>query len=68
MAMSEEVRPGAVLVVTVEGLGGRFSRPLLMRVLNVRSGEDGGLVAGCAFVTRLSDNEMQTLMLARRPV
>jgi hypothetical protein len=68
LAMSQEVRPGAVLVVTVDGLGGRFARPLLMRVLNVRSREDGERVAGCAFVTRLSDDDVQSLMLVRRTI
>ncbi|HKI37962.1 MAG TPA: PilZ domain-containing protein [Gemmataceae bacterium] len=65
LAMGREVRPGAVLVVALEGLGGRFSRPLLLRVLNVRPAERGGWHVGCAFVTPLTDNDVQALLLTR---
>jgi hypothetical protein len=65
LVMPHEVRLGAVLVVAMEGLGGRFSRPLLMRVLNVRAGDDGEWLAGCTFVKPLTDDDVQTLLLAK---
>jgi hypothetical protein len=67
LAMGHEVRPGAVLVVALEGLGGRFSRPLLMRVLHVRPMESGCWQAGCSFVKPLTDDDMQAMLLARPP-
>jgi hypothetical protein len=65
--MGREVRPGAVLVVALEGLGGRFSRPLLMRVLRARSEGEGAWEVGCTFVTPLSEDDMHSLLLARDP-
>jgi hypothetical protein len=59
-----EVRTGAVLVVALEGMGGRFSRPLLARVMNVRPRPAGGWHLGCTFVRSLSENEVQALLLA----
>ena len=54
-----------MLVVALEGLGGRFSRPLLMRVMNVRPIDGGGWLAGCVFVKPLTDNDVQALLLAK---
>jgi hypothetical protein len=59
-----EVRPGAVLVVALEGLGGRFSRPLLVRVMHAQPRPDGSWRAGCAFVKPLTDGDVQALLLA----
>jgi hypothetical protein len=65
--MRREVRPGVVLVVSLEGLGGRFSRPLLMRVMRARPEGDGGWEVGCTFVRPLTDDDVQSLLLAGSP-
>lgn len=64
LLMGCEVRPGTVLVVALEGLGGRFARPLLVRVMNVRPRGDGCWHVGCAFVKPLSEDDVQALLLA----
>jgi hypothetical protein len=58
-----EVRPGAVVEVMLEGTSGRFSRPLLMRVRNVRAGDDATWQAGCSFVSPLTDHDVELLLL-----
>ncbi|HEX5272834.1 MAG TPA: PilZ domain-containing protein [Gemmataceae bacterium] len=63
LVLDREVRVGAVLVVAVEGLGGRFARPLLMRVMHVRPDVAGGWEAGCAFVSPLTETDVQALLL-----
>jgi hypothetical protein len=65
--MGREVRPGSVLVVALEGLGGRFSRPLLVRVLRVRSEGERGWEVGCSFVTPLAEDDVQSLLLVANP-
>jgi hypothetical protein len=65
LVMEREVRPGAVLVASLEGLGGRFTRPLLLRVMNVRAMNAWRWQAGCGFVTALTDSDMQALLLAK---
>jgi hypothetical protein len=64
LRMSHEVRPGEVLVVALEGCGGRFVRPLLMRVVRTRPDGEGTWNVGCTFVTPLADNDLQSLLLA----
>jgi hypothetical protein len=64
LSAEREIRPGAVLVVALEGLGGRFSRPLLVRVMHARRKADGKWQIGCAFVKPLCDSDFQQLLLA----
>jgi len=66
LVLPHEVRRGTVLVVALERLSGRFARPLLLRVLNVRPADNGWL-AGCTFVQPLTDHDVQTLLLAKQP-
>ncbi len=67
LVMSREVRPGAVLVVALECLGGRFARPQLMRVARVRRDGERAWEVGCTFVTPLTDNDVQALLLVGEP-
>ncbi len=64
LLMDREVRPGAVLVVALEGLGGRFARPQLMRAVRVRPDGKGAWHVGCTFVTPLTEDDLQALLLA----
>jgi hypothetical protein len=64
LLMGRDVRPGAVLVAALEGLGGRFARPLLLRVTNARPQAAGCWHVGCAFVRPLSEEDVQALLLA----
>jgi PilZ domain len=63
LVMNREVRPGSVLVVALEGVGGRFARPLLLRVTNTRPGMAGRWHVGCAFVKPLTEDDLQALLL-----
>jgi hypothetical protein len=63
VAADVECRRGAVLVVKTEGLAGRFARPILVRVANVR-GRAGRWVIGCTFVTPLAEEDIEALLLA----
>jgi hypothetical protein len=67
LLMPREVRAGAVLVVALEGRGGRFARPILMRVVRVGPEGKGGWEVGCTFVTPLADDDLEALLLTRRP-
>ena len=63
LVMDREVRLGAVLEVVLEGHGGRFSQPLLMRVRNARPGDGATWLVGCSFVTPLTAHDLEVLML-----
>jgi len=61
--MDREMHLGAVLEVMLEGHGGRFSHPLLMRVRNARPGDGSTWLIGCSFVRPLTPHDMEVLML-----
>lgn len=71
LVMEREVRVGTVLVVALDSLSGRFARPNLMRVVRVRRELGKGWLAGCTFVTPLSDADVEALLrragLRQRP-
>jgi hypothetical protein len=67
LLMECEVRPGAVLVLALAGLGGRFARPVLVRVMNAARAPGGHWQVGCAFVKPLPDDDVQALLLAPAP-
>jgi PilZ domain len=67
LRMGREVREGEVLVVALEGFGGRFARPVLMRVIRVRAEAGAGWVVGCTFVIPLTENDVEALLLGGRP-
>ncbi len=67
LLMDREVRLGAVLVVALDGLGGRFARPQLMRAIRVRPEGAGAWNVGCTFVTPLSEDDLQALLLTDDP-
>jgi hypothetical protein len=64
LLMEREVRPGTVLVVALEGSGGRFARPLLMRIIYVRPAEGRRWQAGCKFVMPLTNDDVEAMLLA----
>jgi hypothetical protein len=63
LVLDAEVRRGSVLVVTLVGPSGPFERPILVRVLNVRP-EGSRWCVGASFVTPLSEETIQLLLLA----
>jgi hypothetical protein len=63
LRMRQRAPRGAVLVITMDGIGGRFARPMLARVTNCRAAADGLWRIGCSFVRPLTDDEVQVLVV-----
>jgi hypothetical protein len=55
------VKPGTVLVIKLQTPEQRLSRPLPARVMHATQQSDGSWKVGCAFVRRLSDEDLHTL-------
>lgn len=53
---------GAVLALRIDCSDSRFARPLLVRVVHVREQPAGEWSAGCTFVSKLSVDDLRTLM------
>jgi PilZ domain-containing protein len=60
LVLSRRFERGAGLAIELVGRDGNSSSTLLARVMNVRL-EDDSWVLGCAFVSPLSDEELQSL-------
>ncbi len=63
LRMRLQARRGSVLVMSVDGLGGRFARPMLARVTSCRVAGEGVWQMGCSFVRPLTDEEVQVLLV-----
>lgn len=61
LLVDEPLRPGTVLVITLQNQLLRLTRLLPIRVMHATHGDDGW-VLGCQFVRKLSAPEIQTLL------
>jgi HD-like signal output (HDOD) protein len=64
LRLGYEVQRGAVLELRFAGLGGRFARPLMVRVTNARSRSLGEWRVGCTLVKELTHSDVQVLVAA----
>lgn len=63
--LDRECPRGTVLALSVDGLVGRFERPVLLRVSRAVAVASHLWRLGCTFVKPLSDEELQAVLLAR---
>jgi hypothetical protein len=61
------IRPGSVLVIKLLSKERGLSRPLLVRVIHSTQKPDGRWLSGGAFVRRLSDKDLQTILSEGAP-
>jgi hypothetical protein len=56
------LKPGSLLVVKLQSCRRAFCRPVMVRVRHVSSQSDGRWLAGCSFVRKLKEEELQNLL------
>jgi hypothetical protein len=56
------VKPGTVLVITLQGANHKLSRPLPVRVMHVRQEGPDTWLLGCAFVRKVNDEDLHALL------
>src|SRR5205814_2331971 len=61
LVLSRRFERGAGLAIEVPGADGESPSTLLARVMHVRAEAGGGWALGCAFVSPLSDEELEAL-------
>jgi hypothetical protein len=61
------VKPGSVLVIHLQDKNHNLSRPLPVRVMHATQQADGTWLLGCAFVRRVSEEDLQSLLADRTP-
>ncbi len=54
--------PGTLLTLTLQSADASVERTMLVRVLHLKSRSRNEWLAGCAFVSELSDSELQALV------
>jgi hypothetical protein len=55
------VKPGTVLVIKLQGKSQKLSRPLPVRVMHATAQENDEWLLGCAFVRKISEEDLQSL-------
>jgi hypothetical protein len=62
LVVKQALKPGMVLVITLQRRDNRVSRPLPVRVMHATCQKDGDWVVGCRFVRALSNQDMAALL------
>jgi hypothetical protein len=62
LLVGQPLKPGAVLVLTLQARDEQLSRPLPVRVMHATPQAGGGWLVGCQFVRRLSAGDLQALL------
>ena len=60
--MSRRFEPGTLVSITMEGNDSQSLHTLMARVANVRADEGKKWILGCAFTTKLGEEEVQELV------
>lgn len=61
---NEEFSRGTILVVKLDDVAGHFTRPLLVRVVRTIKQTKSGWLLGCAFASKLQEEELAILLHA----
>jgi hypothetical protein len=56
------VKPGTVLVITLQGANQKLSRPMPVRVMHVRQEGPETWLLGCEFVRRVNEEDLLALL------
>jgi hypothetical protein len=56
------VKPGTVLVITLQGANHKLSRPMPVRVMHVRQESPDTWLLGCAFVRKVNEEDLHALL------
>lgn len=62
LRVRQPLKPGTVLILTLQSGDSRLSRPLPVRVMHATALADGDWLAGCQFVRPLSGQDLQALL------
>ncbi len=62
LLVAQPLKPGAVLVITLQHGTRKLARPLPVRVMHCSPAAEGGWLVGCQFVRKLSGPELQVLV------
>jgi PilZ domain len=67
LVLGRRFEPGTALFVELGAAGGEDRRPLLARVVHVKRLGGGAWLLGCAFASRLGDDELRLLLALGGP-
>ncbi|MFL5241503.1 MAG: PilZ domain-containing protein [Gemmataceae bacterium] len=56
------IKPGTVLVITLQSNNHKLSRPMPVRVMHATAKENDQWLLGCAFVRKMNEEDLQTLI------
>jgi hypothetical protein len=62
LVMRHRIKPGRVLVIKLQSGNLNLSRPIPIRVMHVHPHSEGSWLHGCAFVRKLREEDLQSLL------
>jgi hypothetical protein len=68
LLVEHAVKPGSVLILSLETSRWQLARPLPVRVMHSAPMDDGTWLVGCQFVRKLSEPELQAVLGDQEPL
>ena len=62
LIFSSRIKPGTVLVITLQGANHKLSRPIPVRVMHATFLPDKTWRLGCSFVRKVNEEDLQALL------
>jgi len=62
LVFNSRIKPGTVLVITLQGANQKLSRPIPVRVMHATAQDDKTWRLGCAFVRKVNEEDLQGLL------
>jgi hypothetical protein len=62
LVFSSRIKPGTVLVITLQGANQKLSRPIPVRVMHSTPLDEKTWRLGCAFVRKVNEEDLQALL------
>jgi hypothetical protein len=62
LTFTSRIKPGTVLVITLQSANHKLSRPIPIRVMHATPQDDKTWRLGCAFVRKVSEEDLHTLL------
>jgi hypothetical protein len=62
LLLNSSIKPGTVLVITLQGANQKLSRPIPVRVMHATRQDEKTWRLGCSFIRKVSEDDLHALL------
>jgi len=62
LLLNSSIKPGTVLVITLQGANQKLSRPIAVRVMHATRQDETSWRLGCSFVRKVNEEDLHALL------